>query len=298
MSRVSKRLFPCLLLVVLLFTSGCWDRVEIEQRGFVVGTAIDLLKHADHRNKPLYRVTYQIIIPAGYDGTGGKSSSSGAMKAYHNVTAEGETLFDSTRELAAKMSRTPFMENNQLIIVSESVARSGHLSDVLDLYMRDPESRRSTKMMVAKGDAKTLLAANAPSEKFPVAYISSVVENAFKNFEIYPVVSIGKLQEQLLSGRSFVLPEIRKVKADGIKMTGVGVFNGKNDKMVGFLNESETKGLRLLRGNAKDGLIRISMQGKTLIFEVKRADRHLKVDLTHPHSPIFTFFYYGRGQSW
>lgn len=56
-----------LLLCLALFATGCWDRVEIEERGFVVGAGIDV---AGEDDADKYILTFQFVIPGGLQGMG------------------------------------------------------------------------------------------------------------------------------------------------------------------------------------------------------------------------------------
>ncbi len=63
-------LLPAVLVVIPL--AGCWDRVEIEDRGFVVGAALDLPDEGTEENK--IKLTNQFVVPS---GLGAPSQASG-----------------------------------------------------------------------------------------------------------------------------------------------------------------------------------------------------------------------------
>lgn len=126
------------LIVVLSLTTitltGCWDRVEIEEIGFVLGVGIDLQKKEDveeraeraapgkPEGKRRYLLTQQIAIPGGLQGGQGSGAGGADQKAYYNIVSEGDTMFEMVRSVAARTSRTPYYEHIKIIIISKEIA--------------------------------------------------------------------------------------------------------------------------------------------------------------------------------
>ncbi|PFR87601.1 spore gernimation protein GerLC, partial [Bacillus cereus] len=57
--------------------SGCSERKEIEERGFVVGVAFDAVKddegESDSKKPPRMKGTYQLVLPSSLAQQGGKN---------------------------------------------------------------------------------------------------------------------------------------------------------------------------------------------------------------------------------
>lgn len=128
--------------ILCLGMAGCWDRVEIEERGFVVGIAIDnaqdqqgqtadLSDQAESLRKVRYVVTYQFVNPEGMQGggksSGGKGPGNGESSGQpmFNISTEGKTLLEASRDMVTKASRTPYIEHLKMIIISERIAKEG-----------------------------------------------------------------------------------------------------------------------------------------------------------------------------
>lgn len=279
------------VMLLALFLTGCWDRIEIEQRGFVIGVAIDFpaeneegSNHSD-KAKTLYNVTYQFVNPQALKSGGSQDEGKG-KQAYFNVTAQGDSMQIISREVAARVSRTPFFEHLKLIIVSDDVARSPFFADVLDFFLRYSEMRRETKVMIARDGAQKVLNVNPPSEKLPVMYISSVSENDRKTARILPESRIGDVMEHLLKQESFVLPSISGFKTE-VDLAGSAVFDGSNNRLVGFLSGEETMGLNLLRGKTHEGVLRIPVGDQMAIYEIIHANRKIQADFQDPENIVF-----------
>ena len=263
----------------LIAIVGCWDRVEIEDRGFVVGSAID------EGENGMYELTFQYIVPSAMQG---KSAGSGhpTDASFQNVSASATTLFKAARKMSNETSRPPYLEQNKVILVSDRLARSGKFQEALDLFIRDSEMRRAAKVLIAVGEAKKLLDIKPPIETLPAQYINSTSENPDKSESIVPPTTMGHVHRFLLEDHSFTIPRI--VQTDSkVSLSGAAVF-GSDKRMKGYLNGEETSGKNYFSGTIKAGAVEIELDGKPLLFEVKSASRKIRADVSNPESPAFT----------
>lgn len=299
---MSKRIaFLCVFTAALTMVAGCWDQVQIEERGFVVGIAIDAprTKETESRankeapDKPKsdqrFLVTHQLVIPGGLvsgsQGTGGGQNT--ANEAFLNLVSEGDSLFETSRELAARTSRSPFYQHLKVLIISEEVARSKtSFANSLDLLLRDPDSRRSTKVFISKGDAMNVMKVKPKTEKIPALYINAVGENINKNARMLPEALVGDVHQYLLNEFSFALPRIIAEKQE-VKVAGAAVFSMQN-QMVGFLGEEETEGLNFLTGKINGGLLKAIVNGNLVMLNIQGAKRKVECDISDPKHMKFT----------
>jgi spore germination protein len=298
---MGKKLLLIFLLALLpMVISGCWDRVEIEERGFVVGATVDTPKNVKAKEHEVeeagktskqhrYSVTYQFVVPGELKQAGGKSGGSGGGggNGYFNITSEGDTMYGIARQIATRTSRSPYFEHIKVIIVSESIAKTGKLGDILDFFLRDPDMRRSAKLMIAQGRASKALEIQPKSEKLPVVYIESISKNIRKSARMLPFVKIGDVQSDILHGYSYALPRIVAEKSD-MKVAGASIFQGINNKMVGHLGEMETMGLNFLQGEFKEGVIKTPTEKGSFVYEVKEVTRKIHADTSNKEHVHFT----------
>lgn len=296
--------FPTFLLVLVLLSmilGGCWDQVQIEERGFVVGVAIDTprTKESAKRaaqeapNKPnikeRFLVTHQFVVPGGLvsggQGSGGAQNS--ANEAFLNLVSEGDSLFEISRELATRTSRSPFYQHLKILIVSEDVARSKDgFGKAIDFFLRDPDSRRSSKLFISNGPATKVLEVKPQTEKLPAIYVNSVSENVNKNARMLPERRLGDVHEELLSTYSFVVPRIRPDKQE-VKLAGSAVFSHDNE-MIGFLGEEETEGLNFLTGNVNGGLIKAKLKNELVTMNIQGIKHSIEADIRDSQHIRFT----------
>ncbi|UOQ92921.1 Ger(x)C family spore germination protein [Halobacillus shinanisalinarum] len=289
MGKKSIYLFLSCLSLVLL--TGCWDQVQIERRGFVIGTAIDLSESGDlstqTKRDSSFALTYQFVAPG---EIGVKSQGQGGQqKPFFNVTAHGSNIFDITRGMATKTSRTPYLGHLQLIVISSEVAKKPHaFANILDVFLRDHEMRRTVKVLVASDKAKNVLDFKSTTEKLPAVHIDSVTENAHKNVAIAPPLQIGDVHEYLLVERSIAIPVISMSKQNKPKIERAAVYHGSSHKMVDVLSEEETRGLNLIKGQVEGGAITVNVQDSSVVYEIRRAKAKIKAKVKGKDDIQFT----------
>ncbi|TBL81122.1 Ger(x)C family spore germination protein [Paenibacillus thalictri] len=278
-------MFCCFAIV----TTGCWDRVEIESRGFVTGAVIDMEEASasgsqgnDGSNQARTRnfiATYQFVIPGQLQGNGGEDGKGGPGKAFINLTSKGTTITQIDRIMSERFSRPPYMEHAKMIIFSDRLAQSAAMPEALDFYLRNMEIRRATRVLVAKGNAREVMEVNEKAEHLPVDYIESTSRNYLKNARMLKPTVIGELHNWYLTARSFVLP-LLTVENREAKLNGAAVFQGKTRKMLGYLNGDETVALNLLTNRFKESVLEQVMDGVTVVLELKYAKTSIQADAT------------------
>jgi spore germination protein len=283
------------ILLCLLTLTGCWDRIEMEDRGFVIAVGIDSppkTKEAEEtgkkeapekpRKEKRYSVTYQLVIP------GALATDAKLKEPVLLLTSEGDSIFETNRMLATRTSRTPFFQHNKIIVVSEKMAKTGELGNVLDFFIRDHEMRRKTMVIVAKGKAREVLEVKPPNETLPAMYLKSVAENTIKSARIFPPVLIGDIHEYLLDTEGYVLPRVVPTP-DGkeVKFAGSAVFRGHSNKMVGWLGEEETDGLNFLMDKIEGGLVKIMFKDGLINFEINDSTRDIVTTINDPQKIKF-----------
>ncbi|MBK5350669.1 Ger(x)C family spore germination protein [Bacillus sp. TH22] len=278
-------------IVFLLLLTGCWSSHEIEELGFAVGIAIDKEKETKiekeieekgggYKKKNLITTTYQ-FVKAQSSSDGGKGGVS-QQKAYMNVAETGDSLHQSIREVALRRQRPIIFHHTKVIVVSESIARTYKLTQLLDIYVRDNEMRPSCFIMVSKGLASDVLKSKELGE-IPAFRLIDIEDNQYRSSRILPPMPLAKLPGKVKSGASFLLPNVISINGE-VKYVGAAVMKGSTKKLRGFLNENELEGLMWITAKGKSGLVK-SYDKKTkklVMYEVKSMESkitpHVKGD--------------------
>ncbi|OPA80388.1 hypothetical protein BVG16_06565 [Paenibacillus selenitireducens] len=270
----------------LFCTTGCWDRVEIDERGFVVGVGIDIPDEqeqgaAEEGNgfaERDYLVTYQLVVPSRLKRAGSSGSSD---QSYFNITLRGDTLSSLTAKLSSKTSRSPFFEHLQVVIVSDQVARrEGAFSDIMDYFVREKEMRRSLSVMVSNGKAKDILNIKPPNEEMPTKFIHSAAQNTQESSRMLEVSRLGKVHASLLKRDSFLIQLISITKEHNIFINGSALFDGRSNRFIGFLDGEDTAGTNYIRDLVKGGVINAKLNGQLVAYGIERVKRKMHAQIT------------------
>ncbi|WP_171684947.1 Ger(x)C family spore germination protein [Paenibacillus planticolens] len=240
-----KQILVFSLIAPLL--TGCWDRLEIEDRAVVLAIGIDeanpseakessnathLLNSSAGANKDLIRITVQIAVPGRIPlGTGGgPGSSSPNQKPIWVLTSVGKTIDDSLMNLQQQLADRLFYGHLRVIVISEAVARKG-IANENDFFRRQPQVRRTVWMVVSKGKAADIMHATPQLERVPTLYLLATLEHAREMGKL-PNIFLGVFfSASSAKGQEGALPLLELKKESNIELAGMAYF--KNDKMVG-----------------------------------------------------------------
>jgi len=254
-------------LLVLLSLNGCYDRTPVEDRGIVVGVGIDKV------TKQKIELTVQVIKL-----TNAKAESGSTGEKVKNFSLIDDTVFSAIRELTKKDGEKLFWAHNMVIIFGEELAKEG-LADQLDFFNRDPELRRRSYMLVAKGSqAKDILEVESRLEEFSATEICGLVESGAVNARVAKVDFHQFISKLATPNVSPFLPGIELIeKNNKYEMNGVAVF--KKDKLVTWLVANQSRALLLLVGQVKSGIIKIGcpqQKQDKIDIEITGAERKIK----------------------
>src|SRR5690625_2175306 len=189
-----------MLICLLFLLTGCWDNIAREERGFVVGSALDKADgETDERNELI--LTNQFVIPPGI-GTNTIRGNASA-NAFTNLSATGDSIFAMDTDMASLTSKMPFFEHLQLLVVSEELISTPDLfSNIMDVFIRDKQMRRGVNV-IATDKAKDILDIQPKSGELPALYIDSLLEESMKKTSLFKPVLVGDIHEHLLTNSSF-----------------------------------------------------------------------------------------------
>lgn len=277
-----KRLLKVMCcLFFICYVSGCAEREEIEERGFVVGVAYDIVKEKD--SNPIMEGTYQMVLPRKLTPQGSQSGG----KNYINISEKDDSVFGQIRTITKKISRVLFFQHIQVLILSEDLLKKPYvLENILDIYFRDHEMRRNIRIFVSKDKAAELLKQDAEPENLPAMYIDMIADHATKNAEMIEAVRIGAVQEKITARRSFVLPILELTK-QSVKMNGAALFRGKDNMMIGKLSGDQTLGLNCIIGEKVGGFFTIREDDKLVTYEIRKIRRNIDVSVQEATKPKF-----------
>ncbi len=259
-----------------MLLSGCWDRMEVEERSTVLGLAVDIaedrkedpINHPEDAKLPtsgigMIEVTAQLAVPGQIPlGPSQGGSPGGPQDTVWVVKAVGHTLSEAVNNLQQQLSSTIFLGHLKIFIISDEVAERG-IDEIIDFMKRNSEVRRDAWLLVNGNRADETLEVAPKLERIPALYLSNMLDNSIKMGKL-PKSRVGKFWIALENdGQDGYLPYITVKTKENIQVSGVGYF--RENKLVGH-----TKAYQIAFLN---GLIEHNPGGSTAI--VKLSDEQM-----------------------
>ncbi|WP_134684728.1 Ger(x)C family spore germination protein [Brevibacillus migulae] len=239
----------CGLLIMLTLT-GCWDRREINDVGFVIVSALDVGKEPG-----TYLSTVRIAIPKKMGG--GQTGSSGGQQGppYMTIAAENRSLDKNRIDLEKQMSREMLTAHRRVLVFGEKIAKRG-LKEVLDEFSRNPQNRLRTLLVITKGmEAKDFLKEPYALEPFPSEALREMIKQQME----FPTTLRDFFVQSTLPGRepSLAAFSISKGQYPRYMLNHVAIF--RDFKLVGYLEGNEIMLLNSIIGKNVFGFMRIGI---------------------------------------
>lgn len=266
---------------MILVPTSCWDQQEVEKLGIVLGTALEPGENGN------LRVIVQVLNPKGLVGNAGQGSGGGAGSgdmAYRNVSSEGITIFDAVRKLNVFTPKELYFAHNQVIIISEKLARE-NITGLLDFFDRNPQIRRNNWILISKANEEQgeLLDIASPLVIAPTERIVAIINQRHRS-PVYAVNQLGDFLELLANeGIDAFTAGITLVANPGseagnskreIALENTAVF--RDGKLVGWLNDRESRGLLWTKEGLDGGIYSISeSNGVDVTLEIIRSKSKL-----------------------
>ena len=282
---MQKKLLASLTLLLLFNLTGCWDLREVEQTGIVVGAGLDRGKDGS------IVVIAQTVVPQPPGVGGAATGGGGAQRTFHNWYSVGETMFDAVRNLTEKSPNALFWSHNKIYIISEKLAKEG-LIEVMDFIERDPEFKQSAWILIARENLGEIMNASNNMKQPPSQILEDIINIRDRNSK-YAISTLGDFLQQLGSsdtqaytaGVTFYrglmeeqntvsLPGQEPARAKELRVMETAVF--KRDKLIGWLDHEESRGLLWLQGKVKQGILVLHMSNHRMAFEIFKSSSKLE----------------------
>jgi germination protein, Ger(x)C family len=255
-----------------LLLSGCWNKEELDESGFVMAVAIDAGK--DGR----LDLTTQMYRPTiGRKGGTGESPSATANLL---IKTSDYSVFEAIRDIPIYLGRKAKWSHLRIILIGEQLAKNEDIGKLIDFFFRDHEPRPSVSIMIAKGRAEKLL------EKQP-AIEQTIGQQLLLTKKETHRISAKSINTTLLNlalqvnspqGDAFV-SYVYEDKEDKKMLNAAGIALIKKGKMKGLLPSKKVEGLVILRDEFTSGVIQIPCQDskrESESFEVLELDTNVK----------------------
>lgn len=247
-----KKLLIIIIIISTLFFTGCWSSHEVSTLAITLCIGIDKSENG-------YLVSVQVINPKSIASN--KATNESPIVVF---TSEGKSIDEAIQRITTQSSRSIYLSQLRMVVIGEVLAREG-IKNIPDYISRNQQYRTDFYFVIAKNaPAYEILSVITPIEVLPgVNMFDSLtmsseewaptkavrlVEliNSIDADGINPVLTGIEITESEYTSNSIEnLKESSKIKT--LEYTGLGAF--KEDKLIGWMDENESKGYNYITGN-------------------------------------------------
>ncbi|KHD36785.1 spore gernimation protein GerK [Clostridium acetobutylicum] len=269
-----KKLISIFLILCTFLLCGCSDiKHELNRLSLVLCSGIDLSE--DGR----YIYTVEILdIGSSSSKTSGRQGSAPNVNVF---SSEGHTITEAFNNASILSGKPVFFAHSRLVVVGERLAKYG-LSDLMDKLFRHYTIRPDGLMFVTKGEAKDIVSTYTPDQPIPAEKLRtmSMLQKMTGNSISYSRLDLVKQLTSKSHAGTVGLISLRPDRkfSNRFNMYGAGVF--KKDKLAGYLDAYETRGLQWVNGNITSGSIRVPLpDGKRIVFDIIDSKSKIKTKI-------------------
>ncbi|MCL2572554.1 MAG: Ger(x)C family spore germination protein [Defluviitaleaceae bacterium] len=217
-------------IISLSTLSGCWDRVEIENRAFVVAIAIDKATDEEAR----YAVT--LSLPAANDSAEDEEDDDPP----YIKKASAKTVTEAIKEINAETDTQLYFGQTKMLVLGNALLEDPDLvNGALDYFNRHHEIDRAMYVLVANGEGADVLAATPPGDKLPGKYVAAIYKDKHKIGGTSFIINLDNLVTQMKYMGTVMVPALN-VEDKAISFLGAALIN--NGAKAGQLDEEELRG--------------------------------------------------------
>ncbi|HEX3048227.1 MAG TPA: Ger(x)C family spore germination protein [Bacillota bacterium] len=247
-----------ILLLILVFPgilSGCWDVEEINQKATVNAIFLDTGQPGNIRLGASFEVPGTLLPPYG-------GSEQQFQKRTFTLAGEGPGLLDAWKNLQSISARDIFFGQIIAIIITEKLAMSSDLNEILNFIGRTMEFPGNTFVLVTRDDPEQLLDIKLKNNMLPGNYIRNYYQSPSRQNLAIPIQLWQVFYALTNRTNDLYLPMI-ETSQGMYRIAGTALFSGP--RMVGKLDEQETEVLSLLLGT-QDGYLTVASGRQLLGF--------------------------------
>lgn len=259
-----------MILILTISLAGCkGTKHEINKLAVVLAVGFDL--SIDNK----YILTVQVLST--------QKNSSNSMGGQQNqsdvivYSMEGVTPRDAISKLSTELGSPLFFGHSKYTVIGKDLAQDG-MDLYIDSSLRSQNTRANTPLLVTNGKASDIVRTITSENKIPAIVVDQLIKLQ-ANYGYAPIVSRLDFINALYSKKSAAIIGVINLKKnneyDTLKLAGTAVFDG--DKLVGFMDMYQTRGMQWMRGKVKNGSVVVHLPDKKIVaFSILTAKSKIK----------------------
>jgi len=270
-----------LLIVLALLLAGCWNRRDIDTLAIVTAAGVDFDEQTNEIKLTVHALRAEVLGETAPD-----------LRPYVQRQSTGRTVFEAVRNTIQQSPARMFWAHNPVIVVGEQTARNG-LMPVMDYFIRDGETRLDVLLLVARGTtANEVLKVDYGVERLPGIAVVDHLRSARQSLStgvfsdlndflirwespgIQPLAA--RIERVVLQPGDPSGQLTHEERIQDVYIGGAAAFI--DDRLVGWLEPLEVRGVYWLRGETRGGIL--------VVPDPWQADRNIGLELSRSSSRV------------
>lgn len=280
--KIAKILI-CFCFIFML--TGCFDKVELEERGLVLAIGIDKYDKTKDTQTEITgdekRFIVSIAMPkvseAEKEKNETKDEKENDIKNEEKnsineaiKTAEGSSVSSAINLIDTYMTKNLYYGHTKAVVLGKEILQDANLlKEVIDALERDNEISRKIIVLGSNTKAQDILEIIPKDEKMVGIYINDFYKNNKKNNSFTYKLDLEDIIQNLLTTNDTVLPSIQIIDGD-VRLAGLMLL--KDGQLIDYLDDATTKGLLWILDKKSLGQIDVPFEDgyvSTTIFKKK-----------------------------
>lgn len=267
-----KKIIILSMFIFILLVTGCWDRIEIDERAFITAIGWDKYEGKEDekdKNKPIKNRYIQTITYPNVAIIAGKGEGDPSY-VYSTICS---TPSDGKQQINIRNNKNFYINHAKVIIVGKSLAEDEKLMrEIIDVFDRSVYINRKIYFCFTPRTAKELLMTDTKKNMDIGLFIEELMEKEVISFR-RAGTDFNEMVIDLVESNAAMIPQIVQAK-DELKVSGAAVLKGY--KVIGVLNELETRDVLVLKGEANLVDYDIKVDDLILVIEQMSLDSKMK----------------------
>ncbi|NFL55253.1 Ger(x)C family spore germination protein [Clostridium botulinum] len=281
----SKKCLAIILILSTICMTGCWDKIEINERAFASVLGVDAGKDIG-KEKQLKEISEsasftgskfdKIKVTYAFPDISKLGPEKGGTAVDNTMSVDAYSMQDSINEVINKSSRTLSFGHLKLIVLNTSILDyTNTFKEVLDYLQRQPAINRMIYIVFSEDKSEEILKFRPNMEKSIENYIIGILENNKKSNTSSPL-TLNEFLEKTSQNNTTLMPVINIDKKNkDLKISKVAVI--KNDKIKGYVSTEQANSIQLINKRFKGGTRTIIRDGSPLDYSIENNKRKISI---------------------
>ncbi|MEA4846450.1 MAG: Ger(x)C family spore germination protein [Clostridiaceae bacterium] len=257
------------LLLCIMLLAGCWDKIEIEDRLFVLAIGVDKEMEEDREGvSNRYALSFAApVVDQVKEGEG---------PAFNTYKTVNDSIIMSLSQLLERFSKKQFFGHTRAIFFGEDIMKDKKLlKEVIDGVARYHEIHNSMYAYIVPGRAEDVFNVKPMYDKLLMPYIAGITENSDYTSRVLKLSLSDMIIMLMDNDGGLVIPKLVPYEKE-VRVSGAGVL--KDYKLIGYLDDEEAAVYNWLTDKAKGGVISVKYGGTVTAFRHFTFKRDIELD--------------------